>query len=84
MATVQGQRVLVTFQLGLADGITLLCRRSFDTDFLTIAEDDDSPIIDSRPKLQPNQPETRIYIAILHYDDGETLRFTDEVRITLD
>jgi len=83
MATLQEESVLLSFRLGIADGITLLCRRSSETDFLTVAEDEDSPVVDSRPKIEPDQPETRIYVAILYYDDGETLRLTNEVRITL-
>lgn len=82
-ATLQDHSVLLSFRLGIADGITLLCRRPSETDFLTVAEDEDGPVVDCRPKLDPDKPETRIYIAILYYDDGETLRLTNEVRITL-
>lgn len=82
-ATLQEQGVLLSFRLGIADGITLLCRRTSEADFLTVAEDDDGPVVDARPKLRPDQPEIRVYLAILHYDDGETLRLTNEVRVTL-
>lgn len=82
-ATLHDATVMLSFRLGIADGITVLCRRSSESEFLTVAEDDDSPVVDSRPKLSPDQPEIRLYRAVLHYDDGETLQLSNEIRVVV-
>ena len=82
-ATVRDGSVLLSFQIGAADGITLLSRRESEPDFSAIAEDDPSPVVDTRPKLDPYQPETRFYRAILRYSSSENRQLSNEVRLTL-
>lgn len=82
-ATVLDDRVHLSFQIGLADGITLFSRRGSEPDFSPIAEDDPSPVVDARPKLDPGQPETRVYRAVLRYSSSENRQFSNEVRLTL-
>ena len=50
-ATVCDGSVLLSFQIGAADGITLLSRRASEPDFFA-AEDDPSPVVDDRPTPQ--------------------------------
>ena len=75
--------VHLDFQIGAADGITLLCRRESEPEFSAIAEDDPSPVVDDRPRLDPDQPETRYYRAVLRYSSSENRQFSNEVRVTL-
>jgi hypothetical protein len=82
-ATLVDDQALLSFRLGLADGITLFSRRESEQDFSPIAEDDPSPVVDSRPKLNPSQPETRCYRAILRYSSSENRQLSDEVWLTL-
>ena len=82
-ATVLEGSVLLSFQIGAADGITLLSRRESERDFSPIAEDDPSPVVDARPKFHPDQPETRYYRAVLRYSSSENRQFSNEVRLTL-
>jgi hypothetical protein len=78
-----GTPILLSYQLGLAEGITLLSRRDSEAEFSTLAEDEPSPVIDDRPKLDPTRPETRFYRAILRYHGGETRELSEEVSFTL-
>ena len=48
-AVVEGERVVVSYKLGLADGITLYSRRDGETDYSPLAEDEPGPFIDDRP-----------------------------------
>jgi hypothetical protein len=82
-ATLVDDQALLSFRLGLADGITLFSRRESEPDFSAFAEDDPSPVIDARPKLDPNRPETRCYRAVLRYSNSENRQLSDEVRLTL-
>jgi hypothetical protein len=75
--------VFLSFRIGLADGITLQCRRASEKEFLTLADDNASPVVDDRPKIQPLSPELRIYRAVLHYDEGEISQLSKEVRVVL-
>ena len=82
-ATLLNDQALLNFRVGLADGITLLCRRGAEPDFAPIAEDDPSPVVDSRPNLMPGRPEIRCYRAILRYSGSENRQLSNEVRLTL-
>lgn len=70
-----------SYRLGIAEGIKLLSRRGTEEEFSAMAEDQPSPVLDSRPKLNPDMPETRCYRAILTYRSGET-QLSDEIRFT--
>lgn len=82
-ATLLDDSVLLSFQIGLADGITVFSRRGSEPDFSPIAEDDPSPIVDARSKLDPNQPETRVYRAVLRYSSSENRQLSKEISLTL-
>ncbi|MFN0129110.1 MAG: hypothetical protein ACKV19_20760 [Verrucomicrobiales bacterium] len=82
-AAVDGGRVVVSYKLGLADGITLYSRRDGEADFSPLAEDEPGPFIDDRPKLNPHQPETRRYRAVLLYSGEENRLMSNEVELTL-
>ena len=82
-ATIRDGTVLLSFQVGAADGITLLSRRGSETEFSPIAEDEPSPVVDARPKLDPDQPETRYYRSVLRYSSSENRQLSNEVRLTL-
>ena len=74
-------KVWLSYQLGAADGITLLSRREGETEYVALAEDEASPVIDSRPKLDSRRPETRSYRAIFRYSANEIRRFSNEVKL---
>ena len=81
-ASFLGERVVLRFKLGLADGIRIQSRRGEETEFSSIAEDEPSPVIDSRPKLDPREPEVRAYRAIVSYWTG-TSQLSEEVVCTV-
>lgn len=74
--------VWLNYRLGIAEGITLLCRRFMEAEFSAIAEDEPAPVIDARPKLNPDRPETRCYRAILRYANGACM-LSNEIVLTL-
>ena len=82
-AILRENEVLLHYRLGAADGITLLSRRGPEAEFSAIAEDESPPVIDARPKLDPNQPETRRYRAVLRYSSNENRQFSNEIELTL-
>ena len=82
-AILLSDHVLLSFRIGLADGITVFSRRASEPDFSPIAEDDPSPVMDARPKLNPAQPETRFYRAVLRYSSSENRQLSNEVRLIL-
>ena len=82
-AVVEDGRVVVSYQLGLADGITLYSRRDGEADFFPLAEDEPGPVIDDRPKMIADQPETRRYRAVLLYSGEENRFLSNEVVLTL-
>src|SRR5262245_38836105 len=75
--------VMLHYHPGLADGITILCRRDGEKGYATIAEDQPGPVVDARPKLDPLRPETRHYVAFLRYIHRDNTLITREVRVTL-
>lgn len=81
-ATLLGDKVLLGYTIGAADGIKLLTRRGTEIEFSAIAEDEPSPFIDGRPKLDLNHPETRIYRAILSYGSGKS-QLSAEIKLTM-
>jgi len=82
-AVVEGDRVVLSYKLGLADGITLYSRRDGEADYSPLAEDEPGPYIDDRPKLIPHQPEIRRYRAILLYSGEENRLMSNEVVLTV-
>ncbi len=76
-------KVWLNYQLGVADGITLLSRRGDEAEFTAIAEDEPAPVVDARPKLDSTQPETRRYRAILSYRTNAMCQLSNEVTFTL-
>ncbi len=82
-AILHDDKVLLSYQLGAADGITLLSRRGPEVEFSALAEDEPPPVIDARPKLDPGQPETRRYRAILRYSSNENRQLSNEIVVTL-
>ncbi len=82
-AAVQNGRVVVSYHLGLAEGITLYGRRGGEPDFSELAEDQPAPFIDDRPKLKPNEPEERRYRAVLLYSGEESRLLSNEVVLTV-
>ena len=82
-AVVDNGRVVVSYKLGLADGITLYSRRDGEADFSPLAEDEPGPFIDDRPKLNPHAPETRRYRAVLLYSGEENRLMSNEVVLTV-
>ena len=50
-AVVENGRVVVSYKLGLADGITLYGRRAAEPDFSPLVEDEPGPFIDDRPNF---------------------------------
>ena len=82
-AVVDDGRVVVSYKLGMADGITLYSRRDGEPDFSPLAEDEPGPFIDDRPKLDPNQPEVRRYRAVLLYSGEENRLLSNEVVLTV-
>ena len=81
-ATLFGEKVLLSYRIGIAVSIKLLSRRGGETAFSPVAEDEPSPILDDRPKLDPDRPETRIYRAIVAYGTGES-QLSDEIKFTV-
>lgn len=82
-AVVDNGRVVVSYKLGLADGITLYGRRAAEPDFSPLVEDEPGPFIDDRPKLNPHEPEIRRYRAVLLYSGEENRLMSNEVVLTL-
>jgi len=82
-AALHNGAVLLCFELGLADGFTLLSRRGREDEFTVLAEDEPGPVIDDRPNLDPSGPESRHYRAILRYSSGDLCRFSNEVELTV-
>lgn len=82
-AALENGRVVLRYQMGLAEGITLYCRRGQEPDFTEFADDEPSPLVDDRPKLDPTQPETRHYRAVLLYSGEENRQMSNEVALTL-
>lgn len=82
-AVIDNGRVVVSYQLGLADGITVYSRRDGEADFSPLAEDEPGPVIDDRPKIDPHQPETRRYRAVLLYSGEENRLMSNEVVLIL-
>ena len=82
-AALDNGRVVVSYTLGMADGITLYSRRAGEPDFSPLSEDDPGPVIDDRPKLNPHQPETRRYRAVLLYSGEENRQMSNEVVLTV-
>ena len=82
-AALDNGRVVLSYRLGMADGITLYSRRAGEPDFSPLAEDDPGPVIDDRPKLNPHQPETRRYRAVLLYSGEENRQMSNEVVLTV-
>jgi hypothetical protein len=82
-AILRENKVLLNYRLGAADGITLLSRRGPESEFSEFAEDESPPVIDARPKLDPDQPETRRYRAVLRYSSNENRQFSNEIELTL-
>jgi|GEM_PF-2207894 len=82
-AVIDNGRVVVSYQLGLADGITIYSRRDGEADFSPLAEDEPGPVIDDRPKIDPHQPETRRYRAVLLYSGEENRLMSNEVVLIL-
>jgi len=81
-ATLFGDKVLLSYRIGAAVSIKLLSRRASEAEFIPVAEDEPSPVLDSRPKLYPHQPETRVYRAIVAYGSGES-QLSDEIKFTV-
>lgn len=82
-AILRDGKVWLTYQMGLADGITVLSRRGAEPEFTALAEDEPGPVVDARPKLDPALPEIRRYRAILRYSADEIRRFSNEIVLTL-
>ncbi len=82
-AAVENGRVVIRYQLGLAEGITLYSRRAAETEFTPLAEDEPGPFIDERPKLDPRAPEIRRYRAVLLYSGEENRLLSNEVVLTV-
>ena len=76
-------KVRLNYHLGVADRIKVLSRRNGEAEFTAIAEDQPAPVIDARPKLDPHQPETRRYRAILSYGVNTMCQLSNEVVLTL-
>lgn len=76
-------KVVLSFQMGMADGITIFGRRGNEPDFAPLWEDDPSPFVDDRPKLNPDQPELRRYRAVLTYSGEENRQMSNEVVVTV-
>lgn len=82
-AALHGDGVLLSYHLGVADGITLLSRRGLEAEFSAFAEDEPPPVVDARPKLDPNQPEIRHYRAILSYRSNAMCQLSNEIVLIL-
>lgn len=82
-AIVQNDAVCLCLESGIADGITLMCRRGPEAGFSVMAEDERGPVLDTRPKLDPDRPEVRRYCAILRYQRWECCRFSNVVEVTV-
>lgn len=82
-AILRDGNVWLSYQLGIADGITLFSRRGLEAEFTALADDEPAPVIDARAKLDPHLPETRHYRAILRYSADEIRRFSNEIVMTV-
>ncbi|MGI8603194.1 MAG: hypothetical protein ACR2OZ_09355 [Verrucomicrobiales bacterium] len=81
--SLENNKVILTYQLGMADGITIYGRRGQEAEFYPLAEDDPAPFVDDRPKLNPDEPETRRYRAVLLYSDEENRQLSEEVTVVV-
>ena len=54
-ATLQGNAVLLSYGIGIADGVTILSRRESEPDFSPIAEDEPSPCRHHREVTPPGR-----------------------------
>lgn len=79
---VEGGRVLLFCRRGNADDITYYVRREHERDY-TALDDDGERAVDDRPKLDPANPEVRIYYAMLLYGGEETRLKTNEIVLTV-
>ena len=82
---VEDGKVVLTYRLGLAEGITIYSRRGSEPDFSPLTEDEDEPgpIVDARPKLNPHGPETRRYRAVLLYSGEESRKLSNEIELVV-
>ena len=80
---VEDGKVVLHYQLGMAEGITIYSRRGSEADFSPLAEDEDEvgPIVDARPNLNPQAPETRRYRAVLLYSGEESRKLSNEIEL---
>ena len=82
-ACLRDGQVVLSYQLGMADGITLFCRRGGEREFLVLTDDEPAPVVDARPKLDSTRPEVRHYRAVLRYSADEIRRLSNEIILTL-
>jgi hypothetical protein len=76
---VEDGKVVLTYRLGMADGIAIYCRRDCEPEFTLLTEDDPGPFVDDRPKDKSEEPEIRHYRAILLYSGEENRQLSDEL-----
>jgi hypothetical protein len=79
----QDGKVVLQFRLGMAEGITIYSRRGPETEFSQLTEDEPAPVVDARPKLDPDAPETRRYRAVLLYSGEESRKLSNEIEIVV-
>jgi hypothetical protein len=82
-AVIEDGKVVLSYRLGMAEGITIYSRRGSESDFSPLAEDEPGPVVDARPKLNPHAPETRRYRAVLLYSGEESRKLSNEIEITV-
>ncbi len=75
--------VVLSVAQGMAEDVTIYCRRAHEREFSLLAdEEDDLPYHDTRPKLGAD-PEKRFYYAVLLYSGEENRLRSDEVEVTV-
>jgi len=79
---VSGGRVILSCRRGAADDLTIYACREGESEF-TPLDDEGECVIDSRPKLNPEQPEVRRYFAVLLYSGEENRLKSNEITVTV-
>jgi hypothetical protein len=64
-----GGRAVISYKKYRSDGIYLYSRRGHETALVLLAADNRSPYVDTRPNLNPSEPEQREYAAYYMLND---------------
>jgi hypothetical protein len=73
--------VEIQFVKSTSDGVNIYSKRGNEPGFTFLARDTQSPYIDTRPLLDPNKPEVRIYKMKYVVADAEVSDFSEDLEV---